>query len=112
MARINVYNYGDPESWDYEGPTLEEAAEIVLKGPVYEACTHCEGGFVGPVHKMGSESPHSSPIYTRATCPVCGGYGNYLQPLYAFACGMTSAGIPERKADQMPILEAMRQQAQ
>lgn len=22
MARINVYNYGDPESYDYEGPTL------------------------------------------------------------------------------------------
>jgi hypothetical protein len=94
------------------GPTLEEAAEIVLRGPVYLTCTQCEGGFVGPVHKMGTESPHSTPLYLRQTCHYCDGNGNYLQPLYAFACGMTGAGLPERKAELLPAMRTMRQQTQ
>lgn len=91
--------------------TLEEAAERVLLGATYLPCIHCEGErFVGPIE---CRSSGVDTLYLRALCIACEGYGTFLDPVYAFACGMTSAGLPPRPEHHgIPLQEMARRQMQ
>lgn len=53
MARINVYDYGDPESWDYEGRTLAgwfnpDTATIYKEATEWDGNNHVSINSVGP----------------------------------------------------------------
>lgn len=94
--------------------TLEEAVERVLQGATYLPCTECEGAcFSGPIQRLEDYGGIHGRIFIRAACTTCEGHGSLLDPVYAFACGMSGALLPERPFSQgYSLSEIIRRQPQ
>lgn len=60
MARVNVYSYGNPDDYDYEGPTLAGWFDPA-SADSYEEATHWDGHnnvSVNPVGRHGHQQLH------------------------------------------------------